>query len=279
MEAVLMVAAGAIAVVVGAVWAFNAALLANPITWIVVAIMALVAAFIVLWNECEGFRNFWIGLWEGIKKVFSAVWKWIKEAIASMVVAFNSAKMGIMSAWQSIPVFFLSIWEAIKRAFSSVGNFFSGLWKNVVSTFTQAGTAIANAVSGAFKSAINWVLEKAINLINGFIMSINAALTLINKIPGVNIKTLSLLSVPKLATGGITTGATMAMIGERGKEAVLPLENNTGWMDVLAERIAAKNGAPTRIALVLDGKELGHATIKSINNITKQTGSLQLALV
>jgi phage-related protein len=279
MEAVLMVAAGAIAVVVGAVWAFNAALLANPITWIVVAIMALVATFIILWNECEGFRNFWIGLWEGIKKVFSAVWKWIKEAIASLVAAFNSAKLGITSAWQSIPGFFANVWEGIKRAFSAVGSFFSGIWKTVKTIFTEAGSAIGSAVSNAFSSAVNWVLEQAISLINGFLGAINFAAGIINKIPGVNIKTLSLLSVPKLATGGITTGATMAMIGERGKEAVLPLENNTGWMDVLAERIAAKNGAPTRIALVLDGKELGHATIKSINNITKQTGSLQLALV
>ncbi len=43
--------------------------------------------------------------------------------------------------------------------------------------------------------------------------------------------------LPALATGGITQGPTMALIGEAGQEAVLPLENNTGWMDVLADKI------------------------------------------
>ena len=84
--------------------------------------------------------------------------------------------------------------------------------------------------------------------------------------------------IPKLATGGIVNSATMALIGESGKEAVLPLENNTGWMDMLADKIAARNSAPSKIVLQLDGKELGWANINSINNITAQTGSLQLVL-
>lgn len=84
-------------------------------------------------------------------------------------------------------------------------------------------------------------------------------------------------SVPKMATGGIVTSSTLANIGEAGREAVLPLENNTGWMDTLADRIASRNGAPGKIVLELDGKELGYATINSINDITRQTGSLQLA--
>ena len=49
-------------------------------------------------------------------------------------------------------------------------------------------------------------------------------------------------------------------------------------MDLLADRIAARNGAPSKIVLMLDGKELGFAAINSINNITRQTGALQLAL-
>jgi hypothetical protein len=68
------------------------------------------------------------------------------------------------------------------------------------------------------------------------------------------------------------------MIGERGKEAVVPLENNTEWMDRLADRIANRNSAPTKIVLMLDKKELGWANIKSINSITEQTGTLQLTL-
>ena len=88
----------------------------------------------------------------------------------------------------------------------------------------------------------------------------------------------SRVKLPRLAKGGIVDSATIAMVGENGKEAVVPLENNTGWIDKLAERLGANN-QPSKIVLNVDGKELGWANIRSINNITKQTGELQLVLV
>lgn len=162
---------------------------------------------------------------------------------------------------------------------TKIKKWFSNLWTDIKKTFSDAATVVANAVSKAFSTAINWVLEKAIGIINGFINAINTAIGIINKIPGVNITKLKTLDVPKLAKGGIIDSATLAVVGEAGKEAVMPLENNTGWMDVLADRIAARSGAPSRIILNVDGKELGWASINGINNITKQTGTLQLALV
>ena len=81
-----------------------------------------------------------------------------------------------------------------------------------------------------------------------------------------------------MAKGGIVNSATLALFGEQGREAVVPLENNTEWMDVLANRIAERNSTPSKIVLMVDGKELGYASINSINGITKQTGKLQLAL-
>jgi SLT domain-containing protein len=96
----------------------------------------------------------------------------------------------------------------------------------------------------------------------------------------VNISKISELNVPKLATGGIVTGDTLAHIGEGGKrEAVLPLDQNTGWMDMLADRIAARNNTPSKIILKVGEKELGYATIGAINGITKQTGGLKLHIV
>ena len=86
--------------------------------------------------------------------------------------------------------------------------------------------------------------------------------------------------IPALAEGGIAIGETLARIGEGGrKEAVLPLEQNTEWLDMLADRLAARSAAPSKIILNVDGKELGWASINGINNITRQTGTLQLALV
>ena len=169
------------------------------------------------------------------------------------------------STGTKIKKWFKNLWQDIKNFFSDAGTWFA-----------EVGKKIGDAISGAVKSAINWILEKVVGKINNFISGINWAIGIINKIPGVSISKLSLLSVPQLATGGITTGATMAMIGERGREAVLPLENNTEWMDVLANRIAARQTTPSKIVLQLDGRELGWATINNINSITKQTGGLQL---
>ena len=89
---------------------------------------------------------------------------------------------------------------------------------------------------------------------------------------------LSEIHIPRLAEGGIATHSILANIGERGKEAVLPLENNTEWMDTLADRINGRN-TPTKLVLMVDGRELGYAAIDSINGITQQTGVLQLQLV
>ena len=359
MEGVLMVLAGAVAVVVGVLWAFNAALLANPITWIVIAIMALVAVFVILWNECEGFRNFWIGLWEKAKELFAAFVESIRPLIDAIVNAFQQAWELIKVIWTDylVPMFkfaweaikaiwdlvkpyfemlwnniktifsvvktvlggffksawevikgvwdvvvsyftmiwnnialvfsavrkvlsgdFQGAWDDIKKIFSNVGSFFSGVWDTIKRVFSNVGKTIADTISNTVKTAINGVLSSAVSIINGFISAINFAISIINAIPGVNISKLSKLEVPKLATGGIVSGATLAMIGERGKEAVLPLENNTEWMDALADRIAARNQTPTKVVLQVGERELGYATINSINGITKQTGNLQLVM-
>ena len=99
--------AGVINVVKGAFAALNATMLANPIVLIIAAIAALVAAFIYLWNNCEGFRQFWINLWENVKQIAVAVWEGLKTFFAA--------------AWQAISTTAQTIWNGIR-------NFFSVLW-------------------------------------------------------------------------------------------------------------------------------------------------------
>ena len=179
---------------------------------------------------------------------------------------------------KSVKPIFTKKWWSDK--FKAIQQAFSDLWESIKKKFSEVGTTVGNAVSGAFKNAINWVLEKAISIINGFLKAINAGIDIINAIPGLNIKKLKMLEVPQLAKGGIATGDTLAHIGEQGyKEAVLPLDRNTEWMDVLADRIAARNGAPSKLVLNVDGKELGYATINSFNSIYTQTGSLPLVVM
>jgi hypothetical protein len=68
----------------------------NPIGLVIAAVIALVAGFIYLWNTSEGFRNFWIGLWEGIQNVVGAAVDWIVSAWNGMTEFFSNAWDGLV---------------------------------------------------------------------------------------------------------------------------------------------------------------------------------------
>lgn len=240
--------------------------------------------------------NFFKGIWESIKETYAEVEEWFEgvfsDAWEAIEDAWDSAVEWFEDIWEDIEDVFEDVdewfegkfedaWEAIKDVFDDWGSFFSGLWKNIQKTFSNLGTQISTAISGSVKAGINSMISQVESSVNRAIGLINSAIRLANKIPGVNISGLNTVSLPRLATGGIVNSATIAMIGEAGKEAVLPLENNTQWMDRLAEKIAGMNNtqAPTRIILKVGERELGMATIDSINKITKQTGGLQLQLI
>lgn len=229
----------------------NAAMKANLIGIIITAITALVAAFIYLWNNCESFRNFWIGLWEGIKSKASAVIEWLRSAFSSLGSFFSET-------WSNFKDAGRFAWESIKGIFSNVAGFFrekfEAAWtavKNVFSTGGKIFSGIVDGIADAFKNIVN----KIIRGINDVVaVPFNAINKILKKLRGLDIlgvkpfgwvNEFSVPEIPELAEGGIVSGATHAIIGEAGKEAVLPLERNTEWMDMLAERIAAKGGGVT----------------------------------
>ena len=162
-------------------------------------------------------------------------------------------------AWDGIKQYFGSIWETMKNTLKTIVNFMIGI------------------ING-FLKIIVWPINKVIDFINSISFDIPDWVPLVGgKHFGLSLKLLDVPQIPLLAQGGIIDKATIAMLGESGKEAVVPLENNTDWIDMLAEKLSA--GTPSRITLNVDGKQLGYAVINNINNITKQTGSLQLSLV
>ena len=235
------------------------------------------------WDKAwEGIKNIFNGIWEAIKGIAKTAWNSIKLVFEPAKTFFSGIWEGIKSVFAKVGTFFSdafqSAWNGIKKIFARCGTFFQGVWDTIKGIFAKVGSTIGDAISGAIKGAINWILEKAVGLVNGFIDGINWCIKVINKIPGVEISKIERLEVPQFAKGGIVDRATLGVFGEAGKEAVIPLENNTEWMDKLADRIASRNSTPSRIVLMLDGKELGYATIGSINNITRQTGTLPLVL-
>ena len=198
----------------------------------------------------------------------------IKEGMNPNKYETTRKKMGDWFA--SVGKFFTEkIWEPVKKWWNDKVKpiFTKDWWKKKFDAVKEGAKAAFNGVMGVVESAVNSIIKK-----------IN---TLSWKIPdwvpvigggkfGFNFKE---IKIPRLATGGIVTESTLANIGERGREAVLPLENNTEWMNVLADRIANRNNTPSRIVLMLDGKELGWATVKSLSDIYEQTGDLPIAIV
>lgn len=225
----------------------NAVMAANPIGIVIALLAGLVTAVVLLWNKSEAFRNFCTGMWEEIEKVlfefFDAVvsgWKTISEKWSAAKKFFSDLWIAIKLIIAAVPGFFkqkfAEAWESVKKVFSAVGDFFGGIWETIKERFTSIGTKIGDAVGGAFKLAINAVLQTVENGINFVPNAINKALDLINNLPGVNIPMMPTISLPRLEKGGITNGATLAQIGEDGTEAIIPLERNTGGL----KRIAAQ---------------------------------------
>lgn len=178
----------------------------------------------------QWFSNIFSGAWNGIKSIwsgvtnfFSGIWNGIKNAFSAVTSFFRNA--------------FSNAWNAIKNVFSGVSSFFTGIWNKIKSAFSAIGTKIGDAISGAVRSGINGLLTSAENIINGFLKMINGAIGLINKIPGVNISKVKLVSFTKLAEGGVVDKPTPALFGEDGAEAVVPLEKNTGWLNKVAKQL------------------------------------------
>lgn len=252
----------------------------------IVVLIAIIAAAIIWWDDIKAAV---IACWEGIKKAwdkvvefFKKAWQGIKDVFKGIGTWFSERWNDIKKAFSAVGSWFRGIfqgaWNGIKGVFSGVGSFFTGIWNKIKSIFSKVGSAIGSAVSNAFSKAINWVLDKAIGIINGFIKAINVAIGIINKIPGVNIKKLGLLSVPKLAEGGVVDSATLAVVGEQGKEAVVPLENNLGWLDKLASMLNERMGGGAPIVLTVDGNVFAKTTLDTLNKHTRQTGSLGLII-
>lgn len=160
--------------------ALNVTMLANPITLIVAAIAALVAAFIYLWNNCEGFREFWIGLWEKIKEAalavanwfknaWAAVLEWFRNAVAKIKEFFSAAWAGIKEVFNNsiIGAYFTAIWETIKGIFAVVKAVLSGNWsdawaaiKGIVNTWREFFAGVWESIKGVFAGVGAWFSGK-----------------------------------------------------------------------------------------------------------------------
>ena len=219
---------------------------------LITAVFEIIKALPQILNSLyEAYKKYWIAIWNSIKDIFSKVGDWFGEK-------FGDA------------------WEKIKEKFSKVKEFFTSVWGNIKNVFTDTGNAIADAISGAVKGAINKVLSTATKIINGFISAINTAIGVINAIPGVSIKKLNRISVPKLAKGAVIppNREFLAVLGDQkhGTNIEAPLDTI-----VQAFNMALKNNGGSgfngriEVPIYLDSRQIAIAVREAEDNLGSQT--------
>ena len=189
------------------------------ISTIVNAIMTVISP-IVNWindNIIQPIANFFSGLWNGIVQGVSGFIQGVMNVISPITNWINS------------------------NIIQPVSRFFSGLWNGIV----QGVSGLAAGIKTVFSSIVA-IVKAPINAVIGGINSIFRTLngvTVPSWVPGLGGAHPTFPMFPMLAKGGVVDSATMAIIGESGKEAVMPLENNTGWITNLAGQLAERGGA------------------------------------
>ena len=173
----------AIAGAFSSAWGTIVAVLSGPVGWIIGIVVALVAVFVLLWNKCEGFRNFFIGLWNGIVSVVSNAWNSFLEGARPIVEA-------LMNVWNALTEFFSVLWngivsvattvwngivevvtpiiEAIKTVWNSLVEFFTNLWNSITEVATTAWSTLQPIVETVWTS-IQQFITSAIQVIQNVI--------------------------------------------------------------------------------------------------------------
>ena len=139
-------------------WAVNSALLASPITWIILAIVALVAGIVYLATQTEFFQTIWNAVWGAIKTAFNATVNWLKSAMTAI-------KNWWTTTWNAIKTTASNVWNAIK---SAVSNAINGV-KNTITT-------VVNAIKTAWSTAWNAVKTTVSNVWNSIKTAISNAM-------------------------------------------------------------------------------------------------------
>lgn len=260
----------------------------------------------------EGVKNTCSETWNNIKTSISDKWGEVKQGTED---TWNNLTNWLGTTWGNISTSASTAWETIKTSIAGKWDELkakcSEIWTNIKTDFdniitwvqtifttgwSNAWNGIKNIFKTIFDSLVN-IAKKPLNLVitmvNGVINGINKMISALNNlnidvpdwVPGIggesfgfNFSTIP--SIPALAKGGIVDSPTLAMVGEAGKEAVMPLENNTGWISDLAGQIASILGTGNNsvstdqqggdIVFMLDSSIIGRVALNELIKMRKQ---------
>lgn len=253
----------------GAILAVNAAMAANPILLVTTLLAGLVAGFIILWNNCEEFREFWIYLWENIQNGAQIVFDWLKEGFEAVGGVFSNVGEGLQT-----------LFDNIGSAFNTVGETISGVCTDIEGFFQSMSDTVGDIWNGLWevvKGVINTMIGGINGMISGVESGVNAVIGALNtlhwEIPdwvpglggygfGFDISKVSFARVPELATGAVIppNSPFLAVLGDqpRGVNIEAPLATiKDALVMALAERGGASGSEPIYVTAYFGNENFG----------------------
>ncbi len=246
---VLLVAAIVVAVV----------LLIVAIVWLATNWTSVVAWITTIWNGfvswieavLNGFVTWWNDLWTGFAGFITDTWNgfigWITDNFNLFLIGLQIIGTAISNwwngLWSGIGSFLTDTWSGavgfvtdtfnnfligLQIIGTAISNWWNGLWSGIGSFFQGVWNGFGGFLKGVWNGMLSWIqsgVNGAIRILNGMISGLNN----ISGIIGIRFGTIPYISIPMLATGGIVTAPTLAMVGEAGPEAVVPLSQASSY--------------------------------------------------
>lgn len=216
-----------------------------PIVQIIASIISNIWSLIVtiatnIWSKISevvsAIIQFVSGLFQSISSVFENIWNVIKgvfdnvgNIVQNVIDIIDSSFAGVKDTISNV---FDDVWSKVRIVMDKVGNKIS----NVLHGIQNAWSGLKGFVGGVFngiEGAVSSLVGSVKGMVNGVIGGINGAISIINKIPGVNIG-----KIPKLERGGVLKRGQIGLLEGNGAEAVVPLERNKAWVRAVAKDMA-----------------------------------------
>lgn len=296
----------------------NAVMLASPVTWVVLGIVAAIAAVVAIIIVCI---KYWDEIKAAVSKAINAIKETVQKGIDAIVNVFKKIINWVKENWQGLLLLLVNPFAgAFKLLYDNCGafrtfidNFVAKVKEVIRAGFDWIKEKIVNPIKDAFSSVkttfsnivttISEKLNLAKNKVKEIIDKIKGFFKFEWSLPKLKVPKFSIKPsgwsvgdlldgvIPKLsvtwnARGGVfnkptvfSYGNNLQGIGENGAEAVVPLENNLTWLDKLASMLNDRMGGNQPIVLQVDGKTFAQITRDSLNDLTRQTGKFPLKLV
>ncbi|MFE9684452.1 peptidoglycan DD-metalloendopeptidase family protein [Streptomyces sp. NPDC006285] len=149
-------------------WALNAAMQANPIGLVIIAVVALVAAVVLAWNKFPWFRDAVMAAWKGIQDATSFLWDnylkpfftWMGDIFVWLWTKIIKPYIGFMiSYWKMVGSVISWLWTSIfSPVFGFIGDLIAWWWKNIVKRYSSLVMDIIRTVGGVFR----WLYDKSV---------------------------------------------------------------------------------------------------------------------